>query len=248
VHVLLLHGVPGGAADLQQVAERLAGRHVEVLLPDRPGWARESGEGCGIAGNVDFALARLDAAGAARAVVAGHSWGSLVALALAERAPERVQGVGLISPFGPGAVRPPDRAFAVPVLGPALASLQLGVAGAAQLLPGLRPAIAWRYGFELDALPTRGRQWLSSQARRAFLREERALLDELQPVLAGCRSVTVPAVVVVGARDHVTGARTARALAELVPGARLTVVPGAGHFLPLTHPEAVAGALRPLVP
>jgi len=55
--------------------------------------------------------------------------------------------------------------------------------------------------------------------------------------------ITVPTSVIVGEADMVTGVDGAREIAEGVPGATFTIVPGAGHMVPLEQPAAVGTAL-----
>lgn len=57
-------------------------------------------------------------------------------------------------------------------------------------------------------------------------------------------SVTAPTLVLVGALDEETPPSYARTIAELVPGARLVVVPEAGHLLPAEAPSSVNAHLR----
>jgi len=56
--------------------------------------------------------------------------------------------------------------------------------------------------------------------------------------------VTARTLVLVGALDEETPPSYARTIAELVPGARLVVVPGAGHLLPAEAPATVNAHLR----
>ncbi len=62
----------------------------------------------------------------------------------------------------------------------------------------------------------------------------------------------MPVLVVVGAEDRVCPVADSETIAAGVPDARLAVVPGAGHFVVLEAPQAVAaevaGWLDPLVP
>ena len=55
--------------------------------------------------------------------------------------------------------------------------------------------------------------------------------------------VDVPAVVVVGTRDQLTPVSHARRLAELLPDARLEVLPDAGHMANMEQPAAFNDAL-----
>jgi 3-oxoadipate enol-lactonase len=58
--------------------------------------------------------------------------------------------------------------------------------------------------------------------------------------------VTAPALVMVGAEDTETPESYARAIADRIPGARLVVVPGAGHLLNVEAPGPVNDELRRL--
>lgn len=59
--------------------------------------------------------------------------------------------------------------------------------------------------------------------------------------------ITIPAVVLHGTRDALFPVDVARDLARGLPNARLEIVPGAGHGLPITHGETVVGAVRELI-
>jgi len=65
---------------------------------------------------------------------------------------------------------------------------------------------------------------------------------ELLPALEG-----LPTLVVVGAEDTITPPAAAEAMAKAIPGARLAVVPGAGHLAPLEQPEAFNQHLETLL-
>jgi pimeloyl-ACP methyl ester carboxylesterase len=69
------------------------------------------------------------------------------------------------------------------------------------------------------------------------LRDRPDSTDDL-PGLAG-----MPVLVVVGEEDEVTPPARARAMAEAIPGARVVVIPGAGHVPPLERPAATTQTL-----
>ena len=85
--VLLLHGQPGGARDWDQVVQALDHR-VPTIVVDRPGWDGHSAPR-DLPGNAAATLAALDARGAGRATVVGHSFGGAIALHLAPRPARR---------------------------------------------------------------------------------------------------------------------------------------------------------------
>ncbi|GAA0441400.1 alpha/beta hydrolase [Streptomyces olivaceiscleroticus] len=61
------------------------------------------------------------------------------------------------------------------------------------------------------------------------------------------RTVRCPVTVLYGTRDALCPPDFHRAIADAVPHARLTEVPGAGHLLPVQEPGPVATAVRDLV-
>jgi pimeloyl-ACP methyl ester carboxylesterase len=99
--VLLVHGLAGGSANWCEVVPELAERH-RVIAVDLPGHAGSSAPPRGATVD-DFAAAAaavLDAEGVESALVAGHSFGGLVAIRLAHARPELVRGLLLASPAG----------------------------------------------------------------------------------------------------------------------------------------------------
>jgi len=61
------------------------------------------------------------------------------------------------------------------------------------------------------------------------------------------RSVTVPALVLVGSEDTLSLPVEAEAMAAAIPGAALVRVPDSGHLTAMERPEEVTAALRELV-
>jgi 3-oxoadipate enol-lactonase len=71
---------------------------------------------------------------------------------------------------------------------------------------------------------------------------DRSGSESLLPTLAG-----LPTLVVVGEADVLTPPDQARAMAQLIPGARLAVIPGAGHLPPVEQPAATTHTLLEFV-
>ena len=63
---------------------------------------------------------------------------------------------------------------------------------------------------------------------------------DLRPVLPDVR---VPTVVVAGTHDRLTPLPGNEVIADLIPGARLEVLPGMGHMLMFEAPDAVTDAI-----
>jgi pimeloyl-ACP methyl ester carboxylesterase len=99
--VVLVHGLAGSAANWVELLPELAERH-RVLAVDLPGHGRSEPPPRHASVN-DFADAVagvLVHEQVGSALVAGHSFGGLVALRLAQRRPELVRGLLLIAPAG----------------------------------------------------------------------------------------------------------------------------------------------------
>jgi pimeloyl-ACP methyl ester carboxylesterase len=228
--VVLVHGsLDRGAAFARVVAaEPLAGLH--TVRYDRRGYGRsvDVGPPAGLDEHVDDLLDVVDGR---PAVVAGHSYGGLVALVAAVRAPDVVRAVAAFEPPQPWAPWWPGSSAG------SAAAAAAGPADAAEAF--LRRMVGderW------EALPERTRA-----ARR---REGTALAAELRSVRTAPTppldpgDLTVPVVVGRGSRSSEHLRRSAGELAASVPGAVLVEVDGADHGAHLTHPVEVAAWVR----
>lgn len=98
--VLVVHGVTNTGARYRRLAQEWLSS-VRVLAPDLRGHARSTWDPpWTLERHVGDLLETLDAAGVGRAVVAGHSFGGLVAMHLAATAPDRVASLVLLDPAG----------------------------------------------------------------------------------------------------------------------------------------------------
>lgn len=240
--VLLLHGQPGGARDWDRVIAATDGR-VRPLPINRPGWDGVS-EARDLAGNATAALNALDAAGADRAVIVGHSFGAAVAVRLAADHPDRIAGLVLAAPAANVAsLYAVDRLLAAPVVGE-LGSLLVVGAPALVLRTGFTRQIVGRsLGLSNDHLLAAGRALGRRAALRAFTVEQRSLIRDLPDIEAALPSLRVPTTILIGSRDLIVPVESAHALAAMIRGADLVVLPRAGHLLPLRHPRAIAEAI-----
>ena len=201
------------------------------------------------------ALAVLDAVGADRAVVAGNSYGALVAYLLAALHPSRVEGVVLIGPSSLPLDGRTDDPFQRALL---QFDLELGVDDGWDRFNRR----SWRRDFpgfvrwfaetafpepEADALRAAG---VASglDAGPAVLRATIDARAGTDPVEAAARlrdlapAVRCPALVVQGALDAIAPLHRAEAAAALLD-APLVVVDGAGHCPQATRPAEVGALL-----
>lgn len=151
----------------------------------------------------------------------GFSLGAIVALAVVAEAPERVERLALIG-CNPGALDPKARA--------ARAELDQQDFVAASSPPSDLPL---RRLVDNMADATSAEAY-ASQTLMTLARPDRR--DQLS-------WIDVPTLVICGERDPICPATLSKQIAGAVPGARLVLVPGAGHYVTLERPEIVAAEL-----
>lgn len=240
--VLLLHGQPGSSRDWEQVVQALGLR--ESIAPDRPGWDGVRGA-TDLAGNARAALLALDARVLERAIVVGHSFGGAVAAWIAVHHPERVAGLVLVAPSAnPSSLYPLDRLLAAPVAGDVLSAGLLGAAGLGLSVGYVRRVL----GLDDAYLAYAGRRFRSPAAWRSFVVEQRALVSELPRLESELGRITAATRIVTGTEDRIVPISSLRRLSASIPEAKLVLIQGAGHLLPLRRPEAVAEAIARVTP
>ena len=69
----------------------------------------------------------------------------------------------------------------------------------------------------------------------------------VSPAPASYRALTMPAVAIWGARDTITPLAQGERFVQLVPQARLTILPDVGHIPQIENPAAFQRALRDAV-
>ncbi|MER6038263.1 MULTISPECIES: 4-carboxymuconolactone decarboxylase [unclassified Streptomyces] len=177
-------------------------------------------------------LATLDAVGVQRFGYAGCALGGAVGLELALRHPERLASLALVA--------------ASPRFGTADEFRQRGVIVRTN---GLDPIARtspdrWFTGGFAAAQPAIT-EWAVQMVRTTdpgcYIAACEALAGfDVRPELG---RVGVPTLVLVGSDDQVTGPAEARTLVAGIPDARLAVVPGASHLVPVEQPAAVTDLL-----
>ena len=244
--IVLLHGQPGLGSEWQQVLDRLPAQ-VRATTPDRPGHGSSRLPGGGLDVNTAAVLADLDHRGVERAVVVGHSYGGGVALSVAATAPDRIEALILLASVGPDCLNGWDWLLAAPVAGPACSLIGW------KLTPWLARARMRgpirRLGFEAAARKHvymyvwAFARWDHGPLWRTFVAEQRALVRETETFAAMATQIRVPVLLMADRKDSMVPFRTAVALSETLPDARLREIKGAGHHLPLRAPDEVAAAI-----
>ncbi|NDR59666.1 alpha/beta fold hydrolase [Aliiruegeria sabulilitoris] len=234
LHCTLAHG--GAWAPM---AANLANQ-VTVLAPDLPG----HGDGPDWQSGGDFmaaALTTLAELPREPRHVLGHSFGAVVALEHALRAPERVLSLTLVEPVLFAAVASARGRMAVANEWRELERLFFAQdrEAAAKLFTD-----TWGAGLPWEGLPRSARARLVGQIH--ILPDQTVTLHEdgagiLSP--GRLEALTVPVTFVSGSNSPEVVGDIVETLAGRIPHARRVEIDGAGHMLPLTHPAEMADVL-----
>jgi pimeloyl-ACP methyl ester carboxylesterase len=235
--LLLFHAFPLGLFMWDAQAEALAATHRVIRFDARGFGASDPGAGPLTMERIaDDGAALLDALGIERAAVGGCSMGGYAAFAFVRRHKQRVRALYLQDTRA-GADAEDARASRLRLAERVLSE------GSSAAVEAFLPKL-------LGETTQREQEGLVSQLRERILATSpQAIADALhglalradsRPTLA---EVHVPTLVVVGAEDVLTPPAEAEAIAAAIPGARLEVLPRAGHLANLEQPEAVNASL-----
>lgn len=213
-----------------------------VLAVDLPGHCRSAGPAhTSIEALTDWLAALLDAAGATRALVIGHSMGSLVALEFAARYPARVLGAVLVATAVPMAV---SDALLDAARHREEEAIELvnrwshSTIAAKPSCPGP--------GFWLHGVNQRLMERVSARGEPHLFHTDFAACNGYANGLERAAQVRCPVRLVLGAKDMMTPARATRALVDTLKtaGAPVDVVTlEAGHALMSEQPDTTLDAL-----
>lgn len=170
------------------------------------------------------------------ALVFGISMGGMIAQELVLRHPELVRSLVLGATFGSWwrSRRPAGRV----VLDLLLANLF--PRQAAQRLPRVLVSAAFH-----AAQPRELGRWLAGAEHGGIgtvMVQMTAIVRH--STLERLRRIEVPTLVLTGEEDALVPADNSRVLAELIPGSRLVLLPGAGHLFPLEREDATVAAIE----
>ena len=234
--VVLLHGAGFDHTTWALHSRWFAHHGFGLLAPDLPGHGRSAGKPLAtIADMADWVAALLDAAGAEKAKLVGHSMGSLIALETAARHPAKVSGLSLIGTAATMTVGPDLLKAAEANDRAAIDMVSIwGLGFQAELGGSLAPGL-WMHS---------GAQRVLEQCRPGVLYNDLAACNAYQGALAAAAKVTVPVTLILGERDMMTPAKAGKALAAALANARTVVLPGAGHMMMVERPDELLAALR----
>lgn len=235
--VVLVHGAGMDHTVWAAQSRYLAHHGRAVLAVDLPGHGRSDGPPLATVAELGDWLARLlEAAGAGRAVLAGHSMGALACLAAAARHPERARALALCGCAAAMPVHPDLLTAARADDHAAVDMINAWAHGGGSHLGGHPQAGTWLIG---------GGNRLLERARPGVLAADLAACAEFAEGAALAAAVACPTLVVVGEQDRMTPAKAGRQLAALIPGAEVEAIADCGHMVMTEKPrETLAALLR----
>lgn len=231
--VWVLHSLLADAGSCAPLAAALSGSH-RVTVPDLPGFGGSAPVDAGLEPVADRLAAAIQEAGGPVAVI-GNGYGSFVALTLALRHPALVSRLVLA---GTGAAFDEPGRAAFRGMAAAAGSKGLSAIVETAMRRLFSPAFQ-------EANPA-----LVAERRERFLATDPAMFTSACNALASLdirdavRGLQVPALVLVGELDEATPPTMARQLAELLPDASFTELPGLAHVPQLQDTAAFVAALR----
>ena len=242
--LLLVHGMAGSSLTWRHVMPALAERFT-VLAPDL------LGQGQSDKPRGDYSLGAhantlrdlLEALGHERATVVGQSLGGGVAMQLAYQFPERCERLVLVDSGGLGR----EVTFYLRMLSlPGFESVFPLFCSSWLRAAGTRVA-TWLDRAGVRSTPARQEIWRSyasladAESRRAFFRSLRDVVDPGGQAVSALgrlhRAAQLPTLIVWGAQDPFIPVSHAIAAHEAIPGSRLEIFEGVGHYPHCEAPE-----------
>ncbi len=248
--LVLIHGSSGNLRDFTfRLAERLATRY-RVIAFDRPGLGYSeplSDDGTSLQDQADILVAAARQLGAERPVVLGQSLGGAVALAWAVYHPDRLSALVTVS----GVSHPWDTGLGT------YYSVLSSTVGQRLVIPLLTAFVSdERIDQQIDSVFAPAdtpegysehigpRLTLRRAAMRANALQRRHLLGWVEELVPHYPDITVPTEILHAEEDRtVSHAIHSVPLADTIPEAELTTLPGSSHMPHHTDPDAVIAAI-----
>jgi pimeloyl-ACP methyl ester carboxylesterase len=248
--VVLLHGNGVMLQDFEVSGVLgLAAKHHRVIAFDRPGFGYSDRPRTTMwtpAAQAQLIAHALKMIGVERAVVVGHSWGTMVALAMALDHKDCVGGLVLLSGYFYGTARPdvvPFSVPAIPVLGDlianTLAPLTGLLTGPVALKASFAPApVSEKFAAFPVAMTLRPSQVRATAADTAMMVPAAIALS------ARYGELELPVIIMAGEGDLIAHiGKHAERLVKDIAGSELRVVLEQGHLLHYGVPEQIIAAI-----
>jgi pimeloyl-ACP methyl ester carboxylesterase len=237
--VVFLHGAEHDHCVWVLQSRYLAHHGRSVLAVDLPGHGRSEGPPLtSVEALADWLPALLYAAGVEKAVLVGHSMGSLVALECAARHPQRVSKIALVGAAFP--MRVSDELLTATRDDEPLAQdmVNLWSHSSYAHYPGNPGPGFWVMGENLR---------LMQRQKPGVMHADFAACNAYANGAAAATQVACPALLVLGKRDVMTPPRATKELTAALKDKRVVEIAGSGHALMAEKPDEVLDALAAFV-
>jgi pimeloyl-ACP methyl ester carboxylesterase len=239
--VVLIHGSPATSRAWQRVAERLAGRF-RVIAPSLPGYGQTTDGPLDVTHAARLIEMLVRETGPPQ-VVAGHSYGGVVALRLALRNEVELGALALFEPVAVPILEAIGEAEAFArarvVFDEYLASVEAGDGLAVRTMVDY-----WFGAGAFERLPPAMKDFLVTHTGHNARDVRATFRERYDPESLG--RLTMPVRLVCGARSGDVMRRICAGIASHAPRGSLTVLDAADHALTATHADDVAGMLAEL--
>ena len=241
--VVFLHGAQHDHSVWILQSRSFAHHGYSVLALDLPGHMRSEGPALtSVEATADRVTEGLTASRAQRLLLVGHSMGSLLALEVARRLPERVAGVALVATAFP--MRVSDALLVATRADPssALDMINVWSHSASTAAFEHKPSNPGP-GFSNVWQNLRLMQRIARRDGPEVLVTDFAACNAYAGGIEAARALRCPALFVLGDQDVMTPPKAAQSLIDATPDSTVVRVAGGGHSLMSERPDAVLKAL-----
>ena len=236
--VVFIHGAQNDHSVWGLQSRWFAHHGYGVLAVDLPGHGRSAGPALNsVEAMADWLLAVLEAAGVRKALLVGHSMGSLIALEAAHRAPAKVRALAMLGTTYPMKVSDALLATARDDEGTAIDMVNIWSHSTIAHKPSSPGP-----GFSVMGGARRLMQRMSAINPDQLFYNDFSACNAYANGEAAAQAVRCPVLFIFGAKDMMTPARSTKLLTGTIAHGKVVQV-DAGHSLMSEQPDAVLDAL-----
>lgn len=222
IPVVLIHGAGGMHLYWPSEVRRLPGYKMYAI--DLPGHGKAPGMGRhSISAYMDEVATWMGVVGLDKAVFAGHSMGSAIALTMALEHPRRVQALMLLGSGARLRVHP---------------DILMGIADQANFNNTVKIIVDWSFSPQAPVRLVELARQRMAETRSSILLGDMVACDGFD-VTERLNEIGCPALVICGEDDRMTPKRYAQFLVDHIKGSRLEIISGCGHMVMLERPAEV---------
>jgi pimeloyl-ACP methyl ester carboxylesterase len=223
---LILHGWSSKSDRWNKVAEILAERHYQVIIPDLPGFGKsdEPKNSWNLDNYVEFVEKFVKVVGLEKFILAGHSFSGAICIKYAIKNPNNIEELFVLAPacirrdnFRKKFFRIISKLFRV-----------------YSFIPGYR---LFRKAFYKFIIRKSDYQYTDGIMKETYLK---IINEDLSGILNKVKTRTI---IIWGDKDDIVPIKQGKEINMKISGSKLVVIPGADHKLEIKTPEALASGI-----